>query len=98
MEPLSRFGSFCLIMNGVVGAGVLVIPRVFQRAGVGLSLGLLVVVAAVCWFMQVELLVLVDKLTQHRQAQEASKTLLLPAAHQYQWDISEIVGALLGRG
>lgn len=98
MEPLSRFGSFCLIMNGVVGAGVLVIPRVFQRAGVGLSLGLLGAVAVVCWLMQVELLVLVDKLSQHKQAQEALKTPLLSSGRQYQWDISEIVGALLGRG
>ena len=97
MQKLSQFGNYCLIMNGVVGAGVLVIPKVFQSAGVVASLVVMVGVAGLCWMMQVELLAITEKLTVEEN-RGVKEPLIKGEGKEYQWDISEIVKSTLGPG
>lgn len=94
-NKLGLWGVYSLLLNSIIGAGIMALPRVFQQAGVLVSLVCLVFIAALGWFLQSELLGLIEKLNLQAN-RDLEKPLLAPAKAQLQWDLPEIVRNLLG--
>lgn len=92
---VGRWGVYSLIMNAMVGAGVMTIPATFQRSGVAAAMLCLAGVAALAWLLQIELLTITEKLTQEANAKDL-ETPLLAKQVKYQWDLPEIVHHFLG--
>ena len=96
-DKLGLWGVYSLLLNSIIGAGVMTLPGVFQQSGVLVSFVCLVLIAGLGWLMQVELLALIEKLNV--EAGSGLQTPLLDTAKvRYQWDLPEIVRSLLGRG
>jgi len=92
---VGRWGVYSLIMNAMVGAGVMTLPATFQRSGVAAAVLCLAGVAALAWLLQIELLTITEKLTQEAATKDL-ETPLLANQVKYQWDLPEIVKHILG--
>ena len=88
-KELGGLATYCFLINSVIGASVLVIPQVFQRAGVLPCFATLVLGGILSWYFARLILAITDKLTQ-------SQVPLL-TEHYQQWDLPEIVRELFGR-
>ena len=93
---VGRWGVYSLIVNTMIGAGVLTLPAVFQRSGVAAALLCLIGVATLAWLLQVELLTISDALTNEARAKDLETPLIAGKQVKYQWDLPEIVRHFLG--
>lgn len=96
-SKLGLWGVYSLLLNSVIGAGIMALPQVFQQAGVLASLFCLALIAVLGCLLQSELLILIDKLN-FQASRDLQTPLLDTAKARHQWDLPEIVRSLLGNG
>ena len=93
---LGRWDVYCLFLNANIGAGVMLLPAIFQRSGVAAAMMCLVVVGVISWLLQVELVAVSDALSEEAEAKSLSEPLIAVKKVKYQWDLPEIVQVLMG--
>ena len=93
---LGKWEVYSLLLNANIGAGVMLLPAVFQRSGIVAALIVLVTLGVVSWLLQVELVVISNALSEDADSKDLTKPLLSPKVTNYQWDLPEIVHLQLG--
>lgn len=101
-ERLSKWDTYCFLMNAIVGGGIYAIPKAFQSAGILISLVILGFMTLVSWLVHIELLAITDKLIQSPYVDsipyvhniDNRQLVPNPQAQAYQWDLPAIFKAL----
>jgi len=92
----SKWGMYCILVNALVGAGILTLPKAFQAGGLLVSFVCLLIIALVNWLIHRELLEITEELSLSNSSDQhlLDEDRLLKSP--YQWELPEIVRQIMG--